>query len=151
LRSVDVVVIGAGVVGASVAYHLAARGCSRVLVLDRGEQPGQGSTCRATGGFRAQFGSAINVRLSLLSREKLRRFQDEIGVNSGYRPSGYLFLARHADELAALLAAQHVQHAAGLYEARQVDPGDIQHLNPAVHRDSPTVALLGHIGVPASC
>ncbi len=129
------VVIGAGVIGASIAYHLAARGCSRVLVLDCGEQPGQGSTGRATGGFRAQFGSAINVRLSLLSREKLRRVQDELGVDSGYRPCGYLFLARDADQLAALLAAQHVQHAAGLYEARQVDAGAFQQLNPAVNSE----------------
>ncbi|MDQ3521186.1 MAG: FAD-binding oxidoreductase, partial [Gemmatimonadota bacterium] len=51
------VVIGAGVIGASVAYHLAARGCTRVLVLDSSQQPGQGSTGKATGGFRAQFGS----------------------------------------------------------------------------------------------
>lgn len=144
MKSADVVVIGAGVIGASVAYHLAARGCTRVLVLDSSQQPGQGSTGKATGGFRAQFGSEINVRLSLLSREKLRRFPDELGVDPGYSPAGYLFLARHPDQLAGLLAAQQVQHAAGLPEARQVYPGDIQQLNPAVHPDG----LVGGVFCP---
>lgn len=144
MEAADVVVIGAGVIGASTAYHLAARGCTRVLVLDRGTRPGQGSTGKATGGFRAQFGSEINVGLSLLSREKLRRFQDELGVDSGYRPCGYLFLAREADQLAALLAAQQVQHAAGLHEARQVDAGDIQQLNPAMN----SAGLVGGVFCP---
>ena len=71
----DVVIVGAGVVGASIAYHLAARG-AKVIVVDRGAGPGAGSTSKATGGFRAQFGSAINVRLSLLARGKLERFAD---------------------------------------------------------------------------
>ncbi|MDP8950309.1 MAG: FAD-binding oxidoreductase, partial [Actinomycetota bacterium] len=44
-------------IGASVAYHLAKKGCGSVLVLERHREPGRGSTGRATGGFRAQFGS----------------------------------------------------------------------------------------------
>jgi|SRR5712664_2580666 len=83
----DVVVVGAGVIGASVAWHLARQGL-RALVLEREASPGQGSTGRATGGFRAQYGTAINVRLSLLAREKLRRFEEETGVDPGYAPNG---------------------------------------------------------------
>jgi sarcosine oxidase subunit beta len=64
---VDVVVIGGGVIGASVAYHLVKSGVKQVTVVDRGG----GSTERATGGFRAQFATAVNVQLSLLSLEKL--------------------------------------------------------------------------------
>ncbi|MCZ7543183.1 MAG: FAD-binding oxidoreductase [Anaerolineae bacterium] len=141
MQSADVVVIGAGVIGASVAYHLATQGCANVLVMDRESRPGQGSTGKATGGFRAQFGSAVNVRLALLSREKLRRFQDELGIDPGYRPYGYLFLARHQATLDALLAAQAIQKAAGLHEAECVTQDDIRRINPAVNADG----LLGGV------
>jgi sarcosine oxidase, subunit beta len=132
VRRADVVVVGGGVVGASVAHHLAERGCRDVLVLDAAAGPGAGSTGRATGGFRAQFGSEVNVRLSLLSREKLLRFADETGVDPGYRPVGYLFLAADAAQREVLLGAQAVQHAAGLAEARPVDADEVRALNPGV-------------------
>ena len=123
MRSVEAVVIGAGVIGASVAYHLAARGYGPVLVLERDLAPGQGSTRRATGGFRAQFGSEINVRLSLLSREKLLRFEEELGVDPGYRPCGYLFLAEDEAQLDGLRAAREAQREGGLEEAWEVGEG----------------------------
>jgi sarcosine oxidase, subunit beta len=131
----DVVVVGGGVVGASVAWHLARSGLRDVLIVERGTAPGEGSTGRATGGFRAQFGTEINVRVSLLAREKLRRFGDEVGGDAGYRPCGYLWLARTQEELRALRDAQRVQHAAGLEEARMIDRGEIASLNPAVSLD----------------
>jgi sarcosine oxidase, subunit beta len=135
VRSTEVVVIGAGVIGASVAYHLAKKGCERVLVLERDRAPGRGSTGRATGGFRAQFGSEVNVRLSLLSREKLVRFEEELGTDPGYRRCGYLFLASDEAQLGALRAAQGVQKAAGLEETRTVTPAEIEDINPAVPAD----------------
>ncbi len=131
MPTAEVVIIGGGVVGASVAYHLAARGCRDVLVLERGARPGGGSTGRATGGFRAQFGTEVNVRLSLLSREKLLRFEDETGVDPGYTRSGYLFVARDEHELGALAGAQAVQHACGLVEASVVSGAEVERLNPA--------------------
>jgi sarcosine oxidase, subunit beta len=135
MRPAAVAVVGGGVMGASVAYHLAARGRGDVVVLDRAGAPGAGSTGRATGGFRAQFGTAINVRLSLLAREKLLRFEEETGVNPGYAPHGYLWLAANARELAALAAAREVQHAEGLREAVEVPPQEIARLNPAIRLD----------------
>jgi sarcosine oxidase, subunit beta len=135
VRYAEVVIIGAGVIGASVAYHLASRGCGPILVLERNGWPGQGSTSRATGGFRAQFGSEINVRLSLLSREKLLRFEEELGVDPGYRPCGYLFLAGDKAELDALREAQGVQSAAGLEEAKEVTSSGIEEINPAISAD----------------
>jgi glycine/D-amino acid oxidase-like deaminating enzyme len=135
VRSAEVVVIGAGVIGASVAYHLAEKGCGSVLVLERHREPGRGSTGRATGGFRAQFGSEVNVRLSLLSREKLVRFEEELGTDPGYRPCGYLFLASDEAQLGALRAARAIQKAAGLEEARVVTPAEIEDLNPAIPAD----------------
>jgi sarcosine oxidase, subunit beta len=135
MRTASVVIIGAGVIGASVAYHLARRGWRDILVLDRSDGPGQGSTGKATGGFRAQYATAINVRLSLLSREKLRCFAEETGGDAGYLEAGYLWLASTASELEVLRDARRVQHQAGLTEAVEVGPEEIARLNPAVALD----------------
>jgi sarcosine oxidase subunit beta len=144
VRSAEVVIIGAGVIGASVAYHLAKQGCDSVLVIESHREPGLGSTSKATGGFRAQFGSEINVRLSLLSRKKLVRFEEELGVDSGYRPCGYLFLASDEAQLEVLRDAQDIQKAAGLDEAREVTPSEAMDSNPAVRVDD----LVGGIFCP---
>jgi len=134
-ETAELVIVGGGVIGASVAYHLAARGHGDVLVLDSAAAPGEGSTGRATGGIRVQFGSEVNVRLSLLSREKLIRFAEETGVDAGYRPHGYLFLADDAETMEGLLAAQAVQHAAGAPEPRPVTPAEAREINPAIGTD----------------
>jgi sarcosine oxidase, subunit beta len=122
----DVVVIGGGVIGWSVAYHLAMAGARRVTVVDRGG----GTTERATGGFRAQFATPVNVRLSLLSLEKLRTFADETGVDSGYAPCGYLFIAAHALQLARLREAIAVQRQAGFTGARELSAEGVLACNP---------------------
>ena len=134
-RSAEVVVVGGGVIGASVAYHLAARGVRDVVVLEAAADAGAGSTGRATGGFRVQFATAINVQLSLLSRAKLRRFTEETGGDCGYDAAGYLWLASDEDELATLRAALAVQRANGVDDAVDVDCATIARLNPALHRD----------------
>jgi len=132
----DVVIVGGGVIGASIAYHLAARGVHDVVVIDRAPQPGAGSTSRATGGFRAQFSTEVNVRLSLLSREKLLRFQDEIGADPGFAQHGYLFLARSNAAIDALRLAQNVQHNCGLRDAQMIAANDARKINPAIGDDS---------------
>ena len=131
----SVVIVGAGVMGASVAWHLASRGCRDIVLIDRGAEPGAGSTGRATGGFRAQYATAVNVRLSLLAREKLRRFAEEVGGDCGYSPDGYLWLASSQAELDVLREARVIQHAEGLAEARAVALDDIAAINPAVRLD----------------
>jgi sarcosine oxidase subunit beta len=103
-----------------------------VLVLDSAPGPGGGSTGAATGGFRAQYATAINVRLSLLARTKLLRFRDEIGADPGYVAAGYLFLAEDDAALASLRVARAIQHAEGLHEAVEVGPDDIARLQPAI-------------------
>lgn len=140
-------------VGASVAYHLARRGCE-VLVADPAPGFGAGSTGKATGGFRAQFDSEINVRLSLLARDKLRTFEQDTGVDSGYAPRGYLFLACNGDDLDALRTRQRVQHACGLVEARMVSAAQARELNPAIGDRSviggafcPTDGFLGPLNI----
>jgi sarcosine oxidase subunit beta len=133
MQTAEVIIVGGGVIGASVAYHLAARGVRDVLVCERGGGPGAGSTARATGGFRAQFGTRVNVQLSLLSREKLLRFEEETGVDPGFRQVGYLFVAGSVEELGELVSAQTVQRECGLAEARGVNAEEVARLNPALN------------------
>ena len=135
MTTASVAVIGGGVIGASVAYHLALRGWRDVVILDRGAGPGEGSTGRATGGYRAQYATPINVRLSLLAREKLCRFETETGVDPGYSQAGYLWLGADEAELAALREGQRIQRGEGLREAVEVGPDDVARLNPALARD----------------
>ncbi len=130
----EVAILGAGVMGASLAWHLAARGCRDVVVLDRAPALGLGSTGRATGGFRTQFATPVNIRMSLLSREKLLRFPEEVGADSGYSPRGYLFLAKDEEQMAALRSLRPMQQAEGV-PVEEVGPEDIGRLNPAVRLD----------------
>jgi sarcosine oxidase, subunit beta len=126
----DVVVIGGGVVGSSVAYHLARAGVERITVVDRGG----GTTERATGGIRGQFATAINVRLSLLSLEKLGRFLEETGVDPGYAPHGYLFVAGTDGELERLREGLRVQAEAGYHGARELSRDEVLACNPHLAR-----------------
>lgn len=143
MRSADVTIVGAGVMGASLAWHLTAMGCRSVLLLDRGREPGAGSTGRATGGFRSQFASVINVQLSLLSREKLRTFREETGGECGYDPVGYLFLATDPSQLAILADALQVQRRAGLTDTTIIAPDDVAHINPNIVLDGVAGASFG--------
>lgn len=133
-QTAEVVILGAGVMGASVAWHLASRGCRNVLVLDRHPALGLGSTGKATGGFRAQFATEVNIRLSLLSREKLLRFPGEVGTDSGYRPHGYLFLANEEAQMAKLRSIRPLQTGLGV-PVREITPEEARDLNPAVRLD----------------
>jgi sarcosine oxidase subunit beta len=88
----QVVIIGAGVMGASIAYHLAARGHTDVLILEKEATEISGTTARSVAGVRHQFSAAVNVRLSLYSIERLKHFTAEIGGHAELKQVGYLFL-----------------------------------------------------------
>lgn len=134
-KSPDVLILGAGVMGASVAWHLAQRGVRRVTLLDAADGPGMGSTGRATGGYRGQFSTAINVQLSLKSRAKLQRFRDEVGTDPQYRPVGYLFLCDTPEQLAAFRRSRAIQRDCGLFEATELPVDELPAINPHVSYD----------------
>jgi sarcosine oxidase subunit beta len=113
-RHANVIIVGGGVMGASVAYHLATRGVRDILVLERGEVFGQGATGKCAGGVRHQFGSEINVRLSQASIGMLEAFADEIGHPLGLHFCGYLFLLTRPQDVRAFEANVALQHRLGV-------------------------------------
>ncbi|MEE8602083.1 NAD(P)/FAD-dependent oxidoreductase [Euzebya tangerina] len=127
MDDVRVAIIGAGIIGASCAYHLARRG-AEVTVIEKEEGVAMGSTGRSAAGFRTQFAQPHNVDLSLLSLEWYAANE------SGYRPEGYLFLVPDGD-LAEREALVEMQRSRGadvrlltVEEAQQIvefDPAGI--------------------------
>jgi sarcosine oxidase subunit beta len=90
--SADVVIVGGGCMGASVAYHLAQRNVTNVVLIEREPQLGTQSTGRNAGGFRHQFSNPANIGLSQESIALFARFEEEVGYPIDFWPDGYLFL-----------------------------------------------------------
>jgi sarcosine oxidase subunit beta len=132
-RTADVVVIGGGVVGCSIAYHLARRGQTRVVVLER-ESVGSGTTSKAAGGIRAQFPTETEVRFSLDAIRVFENFAEEFGVDIGYRKIGYLFLVSDEADLAGFRERAAMQRGCGV-DVRIITPADAQALVPALFVD----------------
>src|SRR5512147_1844089 len=114
-RTNEVVVIGAGIVGISIAYHLArkARG-ARVVVLEREQRPGLGATSKATGGIRQQFSTEVNVRISRLGHAEYSRFRETHGQDIGFRQQGYMFVTTSAEKWDGLRRAAEMQISLGV-------------------------------------
>ena len=134
-ETADVVIIGAGIVGSSVAYHLAEAGCTNVLMIEREPQQGMGSTAKSMGGVRAQFATPINIRMSLYSIDLFSRFEEVTGHTAGYKPHGYLFVATSEPHLEYLKTNLRQQQACGLDNAEMVTREDIQKTVPQLIAD----------------
>lgn len=110
----EIIIIGGGVMGASAAYHLAARGQTNVILLEKEEFFGTGATGRCAGGVRYQFATPVNIQLSQASLPMLARFEEEIGQAIDYRPVGYLFLLTNEPDLATFRKNVALQHEMGV-------------------------------------
>lgn len=134
-ETADVVIIGGGIVGSSIAYHLAEAGCANVVIVERGAKQGLGSTGRATGGVRAQFSTAINIQMSLYSIDFFSRFEEATHYPSGYQPNGYLFVATSEGHLEYLREMRERQRAAGLETVEILDRADISAMVPQLRTE----------------
>ncbi len=119
-RRADVVVIGAGVVGCSLAFYLARAG-RNVVVLDRG-LIGQGATAACAGGVRAQFSTAVNIRIGMEAKRRLAAFEPEVGRSADFRPVGYLFLLTTTEERQQFTEAVRLQRRLGVDDVVEMSP-----------------------------
>src|SRR6202166_3047048 len=109
----EIVIIGAGIMGLAIAYHLARLGVTDIVVVDKTYLCG-GASGRNGGGVRAQWSSEANVRLMLESIRMCREFAAKMKINVWFRQGGYLFLARTPDVRQKLEKSVALQNSCGL-------------------------------------
>ncbi len=130
MHTADVVIIGGGIVGSSIAYHLTAAGCRNVLVIERESAQGKGSTGKSMGGVRAQFSTPVNIQMSLYSIPFYATFDERLGFPCDYRPQGYLFCATSNQHMNYLRANYEKQIAMGLKNVRLISGNEIRDMLP---------------------
>lgn len=126
-----IVIIGAGIVGCSLAFHLALYGFSDVTVIDSG-LVGEGSTSRATGGIRQQFSSQINASIAREAVCYFENFEARVGEPFDFRQHGYLFLLGSAEQSQQFERNAAMQQRLGI-DVRVLAPGDVDELVPGVN------------------
>src|SRR5436190_5760035 len=135
METADVVIIGSGIVGSSVAYHLAQQGCTNVLVLEREAHQGKGSTGKSMGGVRVQFTTPVNIQMSKYSIDFFAKFDEVVGHPADYRAHGYLFCATNEKHVAYLKANMERQKAFGVTNVEWIGPEDILKFVPQLRVD----------------
>ncbi|MEB2310209.1 MAG: FAD-binding oxidoreductase [Sorangiineae bacterium] len=138
-ESAEIVIIGAGIMGLSIAYNLARHhGKQRIVVVDASYLCG-GASGRNGGGVRAQWSSETNVRLMQESLELCHHFAKEHRINTWFREGGYLFLARSEEHRRELEKSVALQNECGLV-TRLLEPREISKVVPELSLDGVIVA-----------
>lgn len=100
MRTFDVVIVGAGVIGLSIAYHLSLHGNLKIAVIEKEKFPCMGSTAYCTGGIRHQFSNPVNVALTKISLPYFKQFETNMGYPIYFRQRGYLFVSANPGKCA---------------------------------------------------
>jgi sarcosine oxidase, subunit beta len=135
MQTTEVVIIGGGIVGSSIAWHLTHAGCKSVLVIERESSQGKGSTGKSMGGVRAQFATPVNIQMSLYSIPFYAKFEEVVGHPADYRPQGYLFLATKDSHINYLRDNFARQQKLGLKTARLLPADEIRAMLPQLRSD----------------
>lgn len=141
LPSADVVVIGAGVIGCSTAYHLARLGVAPVAVVEMG-QPGSGSTSRSASMLSLQFCTdELTLRMARYSYGRYMQFEEEVGTPIDFQRTGWLTVAG-ADAADRLRANAALLQSLGV-TTEVLAPDEVQHRYPLLHVEDVAVATYG--------
>jgi sarcosine oxidase subunit beta len=129
----DVVIVGAGIMGVSTAYHLARRRAGRIVVLERDEVC-SGSTALASGGIRHQYANRVGIELTRHSIVTYERFKDEFGVDPNFRQHGYLILVTTEAEHAQAQKNVALQRSLGV-DVTLLSPDETRRRHPYLATD----------------
>ncbi len=129
----SVVVIGGGVIGTSVAYHLAQSGVEGVVLVEKDELA-CGSTCRAAGGVRASFSNAANIEIGLRGLEVYSQFGRLYGQEIDFHRDGYLYLLSEQTDVDVFAESVALQNAHGV-PSMMIDPAEAQRISPMISTD----------------
>ena len=140
-KTIDAVVIGAGIIGASMAYHLSEAGL-KVLVLEKEEIPGAGATAAAVGGIRAIFDNELDIRYALETRASMPSFKERFGWDPEYRKHGYLYTARKKPTLEEYRRKAEIgeKHDTGL---RMLTPDEVSDVAPVLDMNGVIGGMFG--------
>jgi sarcosine oxidase, subunit beta len=135
MQTAEVVIVGGGIVGSSIAWHLTDAGCRNVLLVERESHQGKGSTGKSMGGVRAQFATPVNIQMSLYSIPFYASFEERLGLPSEYRAQGYLFVATKPSHLDYLRTNQQLQESLGLTQVCMLTREEIVEMVPQLRSD----------------
>ena len=129
----SVVIIGGGVIGVSVAFHLAQAGMTDVVVLEKNTLA-SGSTGKAAGGVRASFSHPTNIAMGMRGLEVYSRFAEDFGQDIEFRRNGYLYLLSDQDNVDVFTESVAIQNAHGV-PSRMIDPDEAKRVSPLISTD----------------
>jgi sarcosine oxidase, subunit beta len=132
-RTADIIIVGGGIIGASIAFSLARKNVKGVVLLEKG-MLGEGSTAKCVGGIRTQFSTEVNILFSLQSLKTWESFQEISGVDLGFKRIGYLFLATMESEWKVFLANAQLLKNFGV-PVELLSPQEIQYRWPYLKAD----------------
>jgi len=126
MTTADIIVIGGGVIGGSIAYHLLARDPRlKVVLLEKETEVGTGATSKATGGVRHQFSTEANIRLTQLSYPYFAETERILGRSVDFVPHGYLFVTTEPRTFEQLKKNVALQQRLGV-KSRLVAPSEMK-------------------------
>ena len=132
-KTAEAIIIGGGIIGASIAFRLAKKGAGGIVLLEKG-MLGEGATGKCVGGIRLQFSTPIHIQFSLESYKVWEHFEEITGMDLGFKKVGYLFLVTTVEEWAAFQVNVELQRKWGI-PVEALSPGEIKHRWPYLKVD----------------
>ncbi|MDH4156052.1 MAG: FAD-binding oxidoreductase, partial [candidate division Zixibacteria bacterium] len=139
----DVVIIGGGIIGVSVAFYMARADYGSIVLVEKEPFLGSGATSKAAGGIRAQFSTKENIQMSMLSEKLFKNFKEDTGMDALFDQVGYMFLLADDKHVESFTKDVQLQRSLGL-EVSLLEPDEIVRIAPPVNVEGIKLATFCH-------